>query len=399
MSGVLLSLLCHLPIGASLASSFSEDELTARAAIVMDAASGRVLYERDADAMLPPASTTKVLTAIVALESDLRGDDLLAASKNSSRVPYAKLHLRSGQAMSLKDLLYSMLLASANDASLIVAERIGGSMERFAEMMTQKARAIGAKNSRFVNPHGLTSPGHYSTARDLATIFRYGLTIPAFREIIQTKTSSVHAYASTQKRQRPRHIRIRNHNRLLWTFGGAIGGKTGYTRAAQRTFVGAVSRNGATLIVAILGSRDMWGDTRKLLDYGLDNHDTLTVQASAPQPEPSADGQLILSKAKPSPPRLLWEEEPKLRSANGYLVQVASFRERDRAEALQNTILEAGHDAFLERALLGNGEIIFRVRVGPYAELDNAQDVAKEIESVSGFQPIVILSKDANEPG
>jgi serine-type D-Ala-D-Ala carboxypeptidase (penicillin-binding protein 5/6) len=396
---ILLSLLCLLPIGVSLASSFPEDELTARAAILMDAASGRVLYERDADSMLPPASTTKVLTVILALESGLRGNDLLAASKNSNRVPYAKLHLRSGQAMSLNDLLYSMLLASANDASLIVAERIGGSVERFAEMMTQKARAIGTRNSRFVNPHGLTAPGHYSTARDLATIFRYGLQIPAFREIIQTKTSSVHAYASPQKRNRPRHIQLHNHNRLLWTFDGAIGGKTGYTRAAQRTFVGAVSRNGATLIVAILGSRDMWGDTRKLLDYGLDNHDALTVQASASQPKPSADGQFIFSKAKPSPPRLLWEEERRLRSANGYLVQVASFRERDRAEALQITILEAGHDAFLEPALLGNGESTFRVRVGPYSELDDAQDVAREIQSMSGFHPIVILSQDANNPG
>ncbi|MBI2087180.1 MAG: D-alanyl-D-alanine carboxypeptidase [Deltaproteobacteria bacterium] len=394
----LLPLLFLLPAGIAFASGFPEAELTARAAFVMDAASGHVLYERQPDLPLPPASTTKVLTAIVALESDLRGKELLRASKSAARVPYARLHLRPGQAMSLNDLLYSILLASANDASLVVAEGIGRSVERFAEMMTEKAREIGARSSRFVNPHGLTAPGHYSTARDLAVIFRYALHNPTFREIIQTKTSSVNAYASVDRPKRARHIQIRNHNRLLWTFDGTIGGKTGYTLAAQKTFVGAVSRNGSTLIVSVLGARDLWGDARRLLEYGFENHDGRSVDNRKPDAPAALDEQLILSRPKPSSPLLSWEEEKQLRSASGYLLQVASFRERDRAEALQKIILEGGREAFLERALLSNGEVTFRVRVGPYHELTDAQNAAREVESQSGFRPIIIPADGAKKP-
>jgi D-alanyl-D-alanine carboxypeptidase len=300
--------------------------------------------------------------------------------------------------MSLDDLLYSILLASANDASLVVAEGIGRSVEHFAEMMTEKAREIGARSSRFVNPHGLTAPGHYSTARDLAVIFRYALNNPTFREIIRTKTSSVNAYASVDRPKGARHIQIRNHNRLLWTFDGTIGGKTGYTLAAQKTFVGAVSRNGSTLIVSILGARDLWGDARRLLEYGFENHDTRSVDNRKPDAPAALDEPLILSRAKPSSPLLSWEEEKRLHSASGYLLQVASFRERDRAEALQKTILEGGREAFLERALLSNGEVTFRVRVGPFHELTDAQSAAREIESRSGFRPIILPADGAKKP-
>ncbi|MEK6600265.1 MAG: D-alanyl-D-alanine carboxypeptidase family protein, partial [Candidatus Binatota bacterium] len=232
----------------------------------MDAVTGQVLYQREPDLPLPPASTTKIVTAIVALESDRRGKDLLRVTKEATHVPSSKLYLRPGQAMSFQDLLYGLLLSSANDASLVLAEDIAGSVARFAEMMTSKAREIGAANSHFTNPHGLTAEGHYSTARDMALIFKYAMKNPTFSEIVQTKTSSVSSISSTGKTQRVRHISIRNHNRLLWNLDGAIGGKTGYTHAAQKCFVGGVSRNGVTLIVSILGSRDLWGDTRRLLE-------------------------------------------------------------------------------------------------------------------------------------
>lgn len=327
----------------------------------------------------------------------MRGKDLLRASKNATYTPYAKLHLRPGQAMTLKDLLYSMLLASANDASLVVAEGIGGTVERFADLMTDKAREIGATNSHFVNPHGLTAPGHYSTARDLALIFRYALKNPTFREIIQTKASSVSSI-SPDRSKKVRRIHIRNHNRLLWTFDGAIGGKTGYTYAAQKCFVGAVSRNGATLIVAILGSRDLWGDARRLLEYGFDSYENGSIEARRAEAPPSIDGQLIMSKRKPASPLLSWEEEKKLGSANGYLLQIASFRERDRAKSLQRSILEGGYQVYLEKAQLPNGETTYRVRVGPFSALTEAQDAAKEIESKSGFRPILIPAEAEKKP-
>ena len=152
--------------------------------------------------------------------------------------------------------------------------------------MPAKAQEIGATNSRFTNPHGLTAPEHYSTARDMALIFNYAMKNPTFREIVQTKTSSVSS-VSSGKVQKVRHIPIRNHNRLLWNFEGAIGGKTGYTHAAQKCFVGGVARNGVTLIVAILGSRALWGDTRKLLEYGLKNYETLRMASASPALPPS----------------------------------------------------------------------------------------------------------------
>ena len=236
------------------AIAFDPDEnLTARAALLMDASTGRILYQKEADLRLPPASTTKVMTAILTLESGHKLSESLTVSKDATRMPATKLYLRPGQTMTIEELLYGIMLASANDASIVLAEGIGGSVESFTELMTKKAHEIGATNSNFTNPHGLTAPDHYSTVRDLAILFRYAMRNPLFREIIQTKFSSVSSTAMVRKKVVPRRISVRNHNRLLWDFDGALGGKTGYTVAAQKCFVGAVQRNGATLIVSILG--------------------------------------------------------------------------------------------------------------------------------------------------
>ena len=369
-------------------SFFSEESLTARSAFLLDLTTGQVLYQREPDLPLPPASTTKIVTAIVALESNRRGKDLLSVTKTATRVPSSKLYLRPGQTMSVEDLLYGLLLSSANDASLVLAEGIAGSVERFAEMMTDKAREIGAANSRFTNPHGLTAPEHYSTARDMALLFNYAMKNPTFREIVRTKTSSVSSI-SAGKVRKVRHIQVRNHNRLLWSFEGAIGGKTGYTHAAQKCFVGAVSRNGVTLIVSLLGSRDLWGDTKRLLEYGLENYETLRVAARPAAPSRSG-GQVAFAADKPAAPLLSWEEEKTIHSINGYLLQIASFRERERAESLQRSITEGGYPSFLERGSLQNGETTYRVRIGPYPELSDAQEAAREIENKSGLRAIII---------
>ncbi|MGH7830349.1 MAG: SPOR domain-containing protein [Candidatus Binatia bacterium] len=363
--------------------------MTARAAFLMDGTTGEVLYQREPDLPLPPASTTKIVAAIVALESgSLKG--IVPVSRTATRVPSSKIGLRPGQAMSIRDLLYGLLLSSANDASLVLAEGIAGSVAHFAEMMTRKAREIGAKNSHFVNPHGLTAPGHYSTARDMALLFNYAIKHPEFRKIIQTKTSSVRLI-STGKAKRPmaRQITLRSHNRLLWGFDGAIGGKTGYTIAAQKTFVGGASRNGTTLIVSVLGSRNLWGDTKKLLEYGFDTHQGVTVASTAPSPSLS-NGHSLSVREKPSSPLFSWEEEQRVQSSNGYFLQVASFRERERAESLQKKIIEDGYRAYVEAAPLDNGETAYRIRVGPYPQLAYAQEVAREIEKENGFRAIIV---------
>lgn len=361
----------------------------------MDAATGKILYQREPDLPLPPASTTKVVTAIVALESGRNGKDLLSVTTAATHVPSLKLSLRTGRAMSIEDLLYSTLLSSANDASLVLAEGIGGSVEHFAEMMTNKARKIGAINSRFVNPHGLTDSGHYSTARDLALIFNYAMKNQTFRDIIQTKTMSVHSVSGAEVK-RVRKISLRNHNRLLWNFEGAIGGKTGYTRAAKRTFVGGASRNGVTLIVSLLGSRDLWGDTKRLLEFGFQHHETVTTNPPAPESSSSADPTIATQKQSSSP-LFSWEEEQKILSPNGYTIQVASFRERDKAKILQKQIIDEGFQAYLDTVSLEDGEVTFRVRVGHYSHLSQAQEEAQDIERKSGLRPIVIPAPSAGE--
>lgn len=367
--------------------SFPQDELTARAAFLMDVATGQVLYQRDPDLRLPPASTTKVVTAIVALESEMSKKGLLRVTKSATRVPTSKINLRPGQAMSLRDLLYSMLLSSANDASMVLAEGIGGSALRFGEMMTLKANELGAINSRFTNPHGLTAPGHFSTARDLAVIFNYALQNPSFREIIQTKTISVSS-VSLRNPKRLRHIALRSHNRLLWNFDGALGGKTGYTFAAQKCFVGAASRNGTTLIVSILGARDLWGDTRRLLEYGFDNSSSLKV-VSLPAPPPTQAEHIAMPREEPRP-LLSWEEERKIQSPQGYILQIASFRQRERAESLRISVTDWGYPTYVVTARLNNGDTTYQVRTGPYSDLTHAQKVAGEIDSKTGSRSIIL---------
>jgi D-alanyl-D-alanine carboxypeptidase len=361
----------------------------------VDPNTGQVLYEREPDLPLPPASTTKILTAIVVLESGKPMTELLTVTKSATRVPSSKLNLRPGQTMSIHDLLYGLLLSSANDAGIVLAEGIAGSVPRFAEKMTLKARQIGAVNSHFVNPHGLTAPDHQSTAKDLALIFSYAMKNAQFREIVQTRTSSVSSI-SGNKTKKVRRMSVRNHNRLLWGFDGAIGGKTGYTFAAQKCFVGGVSRDGTTLIVSILGSRDLWGDVKRLLEYGLDNYETLKI--TSPIAPAFLNGKVLARSSRPAPaPLLSPQEERRIQSPNGFVLQIASFRERERAELLQKSMAEGGYQTFVETAVLNGGETTYRVRVGPYPQLTGAQEAAREIEKKSGYKAIILPASPESE--
>lgn len=364
----------------------------------MDAASGRILYQKEADVRLPPASTTKVLTAILVLESGRKLSETLTVSKEATRVPASKLYLRPGQSVSIEELLYAIMLASANDASVVLAEGIAGSVERFAELMTKKAHDIGATNSHFANPHGLTAPDHYSTARDLALIFRYAMRSPIFREIVQTKFSSVTTSAVVRKKVVPRRISVRNHNRLLWGFDGALGGKTGYTLAAQKCFVGAVQRNGVTLIVSILGARDQWGDTKRLLEYGFENYDALKIPGAPAGKSALNEQQVGLRNDRLASASASTDGRSKLTA--GYILQLASFREKERAESLSRQISEKGFDAFVEPILVSRNETAYRVRVGPYPELAVAQETAQEILTKSGHRALILpFQAPFQEPG
>jgi D-alanyl-D-alanine carboxypeptidase len=241
-----------------------QPSVRARAAVVMDAATGEFLYTKRPDEQLPPASTTKVLTATLALESG-RLDERFKVSRSATRVQPSKLHLRVGDSLRLRDLTRAVLLRSANDASVVVAEGLAGSVRNFATKMNRRAAEIGAQNTKFVNPNGLPAVGHLSTARDLALIFRHALDVPSFREIAGTPESRITAW----RRKRRQTFYLRNSNRLLRGYRVPVVGKTGYTRAAKRCFVGAASADGREIVVALLGSTDLWGDARRLLDFGL----------------------------------------------------------------------------------------------------------------------------------
>lgn len=362
----------------------------------MDAKTGTILFQKDPDLRLPPASTTKILTAIVTLESGRKLNESLTVSKTATRVPASKIYLRPGQTISIEHLLYSVMLSSANDASMVLAEGIGGSVENFGELMTKKAHELGAVNSHFTNPHGLTAPDHYSTARDLATIFKYALRNQTFRQIIQTKISSVKSISPGKKKPQARLISIRNHNRLLWNFDGAIGGKTGYTHAAQKCFVGAVERNGVTLIVSLLGSRDLWGDTKRLLEHGFDNYDLLKTATQTSGSARSAAQSLYGTEIIPDP-IVSPKQKERVEFVDGYILQVGSFRERERAESLLKRFSEGGFEAFVEKTALKTGETTYRVRVGPYAVFLEAQETADEILNKIGQQAIIVRQPHPSE--
>jgi len=376
-----------------------DDDLSARALLLMDAKTGKILYQKNAHLPLPPASTTKVLTAVLTLESQKRSSDRLVVSKAATRVPASKLYLKPGQTVSIEDLLYGVLLASANDASVVLAEGIGGSVERFAEIMTKKAHDVGAINTHFSNPHGLTAADHYSTAHDLALIFRYAMKNPTFRQIVHTKMSSVRSLSPGKKSARTRLISVRNHNRLLWNYDGALGGKTGYTFAAQKCYVGAVERNGVTLIVSLLGSRDLWGDTKRLLEYGFNNYQALNTLGPAVARSMTAE-RATPDTAKLSALVVMPPEETALKSSTeGYVVQVGSFREQHRAEGLLTVFAAKGFDAFVEKtAVSDRGETSYRVRLGPYAELSEAEQIRQELLKEGGHRAIIlpysIISED-----
>ncbi|MGH8059709.1 MAG: D-alanyl-D-alanine carboxypeptidase family protein, partial [Candidatus Entotheonellia bacterium] len=222
--------------------AFAEPYVTASAALVMNAHTGTLLYEKNPHLPLPMASTTKVMTALLGIEL-LRPSDVVRVSSYAVSMMPSKIYLKSGELISAEDLLYAILLSSANDASVALAEKIGGSEESFARAMTIRARELGARNTHFENASGLPAEGHYSTVYDLAILFRYAMRQPAFADIMQWKIRMIGSVNGSRRS-------LRSHNRLLWTFPGAIGGKTGFTRPAKHCYVGMAERGNRVLIVS-----------------------------------------------------------------------------------------------------------------------------------------------------
>jgi D-alanyl-D-alanine carboxypeptidase (penicillin-binding protein 5/6) len=346
--------------------------ITARHAVIMDAATGAVLWERGGDQVAPPASTTKVMTAIVALESG-RLDESFPVSARASRTPPSKINLRPGQRMRLRNLLYAVLLNSANDASAVVAEGLAGSEAAFAARMNARARELGANSTRFSNPHGLTAPGHVSSARDLAVIFRHGLRMPLFREMLETRSVRVPVESS-----RVRYVGLRSHNRLLSGHAYPVIGKTGYTRAARRCFVGAASHNNRQLIIAFLSSRDLWGDARRLLAYGftaIGEQPPVVMAKAGPTVdsivEPSAEGD----DEEP-------EEVARVTPAN-FVVQLGPYGTQRTAIAVRKRLANRGYTAVRAGRTL---------RVGRFSNRNRAQRLASRLRLAGHRSTVVALN-------
>ncbi|MGI6285277.1 D-alanyl-D-alanine carboxypeptidase family protein [Neomoorella humiferrea] len=259
LAGLFLFFTGSLP--ARAASTGSPPEVTAAAAVLMDMATGKVLYEKNPDERKAPASTTKILTALIALEKG-RLDDVITVGPNPPRVDGTRVYLVEGEQVTLENLLYAMLLNSGNDAALAIAEHYGGSQEGFARLMNEKAASLGAVNSHFVTPNGLPNPNHYTTARDLAIIARAAMQNETFRRIVATKTRPWHGQEW--------ETTLINQNKLLWNYEGADGVKNGYTSEAHFTLVGSATRDGQSYLAVVLdepSSRTAEADVAALLDY------------------------------------------------------------------------------------------------------------------------------------
>ena len=256
----LLSLTVCLSLAAS--SAFGE-EIKARAAVVMEAETGKVLFAKNPELRLFPASTTKLMTALVVLDR-MQPDDVVMVSEQAAAASPTKIGLRHGDTITVGALLHAALIRSANDAAIALAEAVAGSEEGFVELMNRKAVSLGLNNTRFINSNGLPGPGQYTSALELAEIMREALRHPLLKEILGTRVADVSTAGGRTKT-------IRNTNHLLWSDQELMLGKTGYTRDAGHCFVGAGDCGSGTIIVALLGEPMrglLWSEAGALMTLG-----------------------------------------------------------------------------------------------------------------------------------
>lgn len=253
---------------------WASPQVQGKSAVLIDSKSGQILFAKNENMQLAPASTTKIMTAGIALEK-CKLTDIVTAGKNAANVEPSAIGLKEGETMTMENLLYSLLLKSANDAAVDIAEHISGSVEGFAALMNAKAKDWGATNTHFVNPNGLPDPNHYTTTHDLALIARHAMENPVFRKIVATKVKTI-------PRADDKAIKwLQNHNKMLWRYKGANGIKTGYTVEAKQCLAASAERNGQEFIAVVLGAEgnNVWTDAQNLLNYGFDNFVTARQKA------------------------------------------------------------------------------------------------------------------------
>ncbi len=244
--------------------------LSARSAVLMDAASGRLLYEKNGFERLPMASTTKIMTAVLAIENCSMAD-VVTVSPVASGVEGSSIWLAAGEQLTVEQLLYGLMLNSGNDAAVALAEHTAGSVDAFVALMNAQAKELGMYNTGFETPNGLDGDGHYTTAYDMAVLARHAMTLPKFREIAGTKQKNIPWSGHEWDRS------LKNHNKLLWQYEGCTGVKTGFTKKAGRCLVSSALRDGRELVAVTLNAPDDWQDHARLLDYGFGDYETAAL--------------------------------------------------------------------------------------------------------------------------
>lgn len=247
-------------VGAAAVSYGSEIASSAQSMALVDGDTGELIYSKNRDARREPASTTKICTAITVLENCTNLDLPIPIPNEAVGVEGSSLYLERGEMLSVRDLLYGLMLQSGNDCAVALAIIVGDSVEGFVKLMNETAEKAGATNTNFVNPHGLHHDEHYTTAHDLCKISYYAMQNETFREIVSTKRHTTPYHDREYCRNFP------NKNKILFNYFGGNGIKTGYTRAAGRCLVSSATRDGKTYICTVLNCGDMWEESMRLLD-------------------------------------------------------------------------------------------------------------------------------------
>lgn len=254
----LAAALCAVLLPCAAMAETNPEDVPAQAAYLIDANSGRVLYAKNENARLPMASTTKIMTAFLAVESGRLAETVTVADK-AAGTEGSSMHLKTGEQLTLSDLVYGLMLTSGNDAAVAIAYFLDGGTEAFAARMNARAEKLGLCDTHFVNPNGLHDPDHYTTAKDLALLGAAALENPFFAEIVA---------AQYRKTEGTNPHTLKNKNRLLWEYEGCIGVKTGYTKAAGKCLVFAAERGGMKLVGAVLNCPAMWKTAENMLNAG-----------------------------------------------------------------------------------------------------------------------------------
>lgn len=243
-------------------------DISAKNAVLIEYESGDIIFSKNAFSRAPMASTTKIMTAIVAIENG-NLDRVIEIPLEAVGVEGSSIYLKEGEQLTLRELLYALLLESANDAAVAIALEVGGSLENFVQMMNDKAVELSLENTNFTNPHGLDNENHYTTAYDLAQIARYAMQNPCFCEIASTKKQIIPSLDGERV--------LINHNKLLKSYEGAIGIKTGFTKKSGRCLVSCAERDGVKLIAVTLNAPSDWNDHSSMLDLGFDKYEYLSL--------------------------------------------------------------------------------------------------------------------------